>query len=105
MGRFAPLLPELILSIGGTILMMLAAFTGRRGSALTNWLAVALLLVATAALIGAPSHAGTVFDNFVSEDLFASFGKAIIYPAAASRSSPRTGGSSVTPSIHPNMQC
>src|SRR6478672_10784307 len=83
MGRFAPLLPELILSIGGTILMMLAAFTGRRGSALTNWLAVALLLVATAALIGAPSHAGTVFDNFVSEDLFASFGKAIIYPAAA----------------------
>src|SRR4051794_4294225 len=83
MGRFAPLLPELILSIGGTVLMMVAAFTGRRGSALTNWLAVALLLVATAALIGAPSHAGTVFDNFVSEDLFASFGKAIIYPAAA----------------------
>ena len=32
MGRFAALLPELILSIGGTILMMIAAFTGRRGS-------------------------------------------------------------------------
>jgi NADH-quinone oxidoreductase subunit N len=31
MGRFAPLLPELILSIGGTILMMVAAFSGRRG--------------------------------------------------------------------------
>ena len=29
MGRFAALLPELILSIGGTILMMVAAFTGR----------------------------------------------------------------------------
>ena len=83
MGRFAPLLPELILSIGGTILMMVAAFTGRRGSGTVSWLAVLLLLGATAALVGAPSHAGPVYDNFVSADLFASFGKAIIFPAAA----------------------
>ena len=83
MGRFAALLPELILSIGGTILMILAAFTGRRGTALVNWLAVALLLAATAALVGAPSHAGPVFDGLVTEDLFASFGRAIMYPAAA----------------------
>jgi NADH-quinone oxidoreductase subunit N len=82
-GRFAALLPELFLSMGGTVLMMVAAFTGRRGSALVNWLAVALLLIATAALIGAPSHAGPVFDGLVTEDLFASFGKAIIFPAAA----------------------
>ena len=77
------MLPELILSIGGTILMMVAAFTGRRGSGLVSWLAVALLLGATVALIGAPSHAGPVFDGLVTEDLFASFGKAIIFPAAA----------------------
>ena len=83
MSRFAPLLPELILSIGGTILMILAAFTGRRGSALVSWLAVALLLAATVALIGPPSHAGPVFDGLVTADLFASFGKAIIFPAAA----------------------
>ena len=63
--------------------MMVAAFTGRRGTALVNWLAVALLLVATVALIGAPSHAGPVFDGLVTEDLFASFGKAIMFPAAA----------------------
>src|SRR5437868_12718734 len=81
--RFAPILPELILSIGGTILMMVAAFAGRRGSGLTSWLAVALLLIATLALIGAPSHAGPIFDGFVGADLFASFGKAIIFPAAA----------------------
>ena len=31
MNRFAPLLPELILTFGGTALMMVAAFTGRRG--------------------------------------------------------------------------
>lgn len=83
MSRFAPLLPELILSIGGTILMMVAAFTGRRGSAMTSWLAVGLLLAATAALVGAPSHAGPIFDGFVGADLFASFGKAIVFPAAA----------------------
>ena len=83
MGRFAPLLPELILSIGGTILMMVAAFTGRRGSGVTSWLAVALLLAATLALVGPPSHAGPIFDGFVGADLFASFGKAIIFPAAA----------------------
>jgi NADH-quinone oxidoreductase subunit N len=82
MARFAALLPELILSIGGTILMMAAAFAGRRGSAVINWLAVALLLAATAALVGAPSHAGPIWDGFVSEDLFASFGRAIIYPAS-----------------------
>ena len=83
MGRFAALVPELILSIGGTILMIMAAFAGRRGSGWVNWLAVVLLLAATAALIGAPSHAGPVFDGLMSEDLFASFGKAIIFPAAA----------------------
>jgi NADH-quinone oxidoreductase subunit N len=83
MGRFDALVPELILSIGGTILMMVAAFTGRRGSALVNWLAVALLLAATVALIGAPSHAGPIFDGLVSGDLFASFGKVIIFIASA----------------------
>ena len=83
MSRFAPILPELILSIGGTILMMVAAFTGRRGSGLVSWLAIALLLGATVALVGAPSHAGPVFDGLLAADLFASFGKAIIFPAAA----------------------
>ena len=83
MARFAALVPELILSIGGTILMLMAAFAGRRGSGMINWLAVILLLAATATLIGAPSHAGPVFDGLMSEDLFASFGKAIIFPAAA----------------------
>ena len=82
MDRFAPILPEIILTIGGTILMMVAAFAGRRGG-LVSWLAVALLLGATAALVGAPSHAGAVFDGLISADLFGSFGKAIIFPSAA----------------------
>jgi NADH-quinone oxidoreductase subunit N len=83
MGRFAPILPELILSIGATILMVAAAFAGRKGSSAVTWLAVALLLAATVALVGAPSHAGPQFDGLISADLFASFGKALIFPAAA----------------------
>ena len=83
MDRFAPLLPEIILAVGGLVLMMLAAFTGRRGTALVSWLAVALLIAATIALIGPPSHAGPLFDGMVSADLFASFGKAVIVPSAA----------------------
>ncbi len=83
MSRFAPLLPEIILAVGGTILMIVAAFAGRRGAGLTSWLAVALLLAATVALIGAPSHAGPIFAGMVTADMFASYGKAIIFPAAA----------------------
>jgi NADH-quinone oxidoreductase subunit N len=83
MDRFAPLLPEIILAVGGLVLMMLAAFTGRRGTALVSWLAVALLIADTIALIGPPSHAGPLFDGMVSADLFASFGKAVIFPSAA----------------------
>jgi NADH-quinone oxidoreductase subunit N len=83
MGRFAPLLPEIMLTVGGLVLMMIAAFTGRRGTALVSWLAVALLLGASVALIGPPSHAGPIFDGLVSADLFGSFGKAVMFPAAA----------------------
>ena len=81
--RFAPILPELILSIGATVLMMAAAFSGRRASGAIGWLSIALLIGATFALIGAPSHAGPVFDGLVTADLFGAFGKAIIFPAAA----------------------
>jgi NADH-quinone oxidoreductase subunit N len=81
--RFAPILPELILSIGATVLMMVSAFGGRRVSAVVSWLSVALLIVATFALVGAPSNAGPQFEGLLSADLFASFGKALIFPSAA----------------------
>jgi NADH-quinone oxidoreductase subunit N len=83
MARFAPLLPEIILAIGAIVLMMASAFVTRRGSGIVSWLAVTLLAAATLALIGSPSHAGPLFDGLVAADLFASFGKAVIFPAAA----------------------
>ena len=56
--NFAPILPELILTIGAIALMMVAAFAGKRGSALTSWGAIALLLGAAVALLGQPQSAG-----------------------------------------------
>lgn len=81
--QFAALLPEIILVIGATALMMVAAFGGRRSTSLVSWLSVALLLGATVALIGAPSTAGAIFDGLYAADAFATFGKALIFPAAA----------------------
>ena len=81
--QFAPILPEIILTIGAIVLMMVAAFAGRRGSGFVSWASVLLLVGATVALTGAPSHAGPQFGGLVSADLFSSFGKAIIFPAAA----------------------
>jgi NADH-quinone oxidoreductase subunit N len=83
MPGFAPLLPEIILTVGAILLMMVAAIAGRRGGAAVHWLSVALLLAATAALIGAPSHAGPIYYGLFTADLFGAFGKAIIFPAAA----------------------
>ena len=83
MSYFAAILPEIILTVGAIVLMLVAAFADRRASGLISWLSVALLIVATVALIGAPTHAGPVFGGLIAADGFASFGKAIVFPAAA----------------------
>jgi NADH-quinone oxidoreductase subunit N len=83
MNQFAPILPEVILTLGAIALMMVSAFVGRRGAALTSWAAVALLIAATVALIGAPSHAGPLFGGLMKADLFGAFGKALMFPSAA----------------------
>jgi NADH-quinone oxidoreductase subunit N len=81
--NLAPILPELILTIGSIVLMMVAAFLGRRGSALTSWASVVLLLVASMALVGQPQSAGVLFGGQLVADGFGAFGKLIIYLCAA----------------------
>ncbi len=83
MSYFAAILPELVLTIGGLALMMAAAFAGRRSVGVLSWIAIAMLVGATVALIGAPSNAGPVFGGLISADAFAAFAKVIIFPAAA----------------------
>ena len=82
MNQFAPILPEIILTVGAIVLMMVAAFGGRRSGGLVSWAAVAVLILATVALKGAPSNTGIIFGGLVSADLFGSFGKAVIFIAS-----------------------
>jgi len=81
--NLAPILPELILTIGAIVLMMVAAFLGRRGSALCSWASVALLLGSCVALIGEPTNAGALFGGLIVADTFGALGKVIIYLCAA----------------------
>ena len=81
--NFAALLPETLLSLGAIVLMMVAAFMGRRSAALTSWAAVALLLIATLTLLGQPQTAGPLFDGLIAADGFGAFGKLIIFLSAA----------------------
>ena len=81
--NFAAIFPEAILTVGAIILMMVAAFKGRRGSAITSWTSVALLLVASVALLGAPQTDGALFGGLVAADGFGAFGKLLIYLCSA----------------------
>ncbi len=81
--NLAPILPELILTIGAIVLMMVAAFLGRRGSSLCSWASIALLLVAAATLAGQPSSAGVLFGGQLAADSFGAFGKLVVYLCAA----------------------
>jgi NADH-quinone oxidoreductase subunit N len=83
MSYFAAILPEIILTVGAIVLMMAAAFAGRRASAAISWAGIALLIAATFALMGAPTHAGPAFGGLIAADGFASFGKVVIFLSAA----------------------
>ena len=77
------ILPEIILTLGGLVLMMVAAFGGRRSGGVVSWAAVALLVAATVALVGPPTHAGAIFGGLLAADGFGAFGKVVIFIAAA----------------------
>ena len=81
--NFAAFLPELLLTVGAILLMMVAAFMGRRGAALTSWSAVALLIAATISLLGAPQTDGPLFGGLIVADGFGAFGKLLIFLGAA----------------------
>ena len=81
--NFAAILPEIILTIGALVLMMVAAVLGRRASALCSWATVLLLIGASIALLGEPQNAGALFGGLIAADGFGAFGKLVIYLCAA----------------------
>jgi len=83
MGPLSAILPELLLSAGAIILMIVAAFGGSRVSRLNHILAVLLLIGASIALIGSPQTAGPLFGGLIVADSFGALGKLIIFLSAA----------------------
>ena len=81
--NFAAILPEIVLTVGALVLMMVAAVLGRRASALCNWASVLLLIGASVALLGEPQEAGVLFGGLIAADGFGAFGKLVIYLCAA----------------------
>jgi NADH-quinone oxidoreductase subunit N len=81
---FASVLPEIVLTIAGLILMLVAAYAGDGSARLVSWLSVASLALA-AVVLGQPAvHAGgEIFDGLYRADAFAAFAKALIFVAAA----------------------
>ena len=76
-------LPELILSIGALVLMLVAAWAGDKATQAISWAAVALFAAAALALLGPAGHGGIAFDGLYKADAFAAFAKLLIYIAAA----------------------
>lgn len=73
-------LPELVLSLGGIVTMMIAAFAGDRSARAINWLAILLLAVAA---VLACTREGVAFGGLYTADAFAAFAKVLVYASAA----------------------
>lgn len=81
--NLAMVLPEIVLSLGGLVLLMVSAWGGRSVSRGVSWVSVAVLMGAGIALIGPASAGGIAFDGLYNADLFAAFAKVLIFFAAA----------------------
>jgi NADH-quinone oxidoreductase subunit N len=75
--------PEMILSIGALLLLLVAGWRGDEASSGIGWAAVAVLAGAAFSLMGAPSHAGIAYGGLYRADAFAGYSKLLIYIASA----------------------
>ncbi|SMF75661.1 NADH-quinone oxidoreductase subunit NuoN [Allosphingosinicella indica] len=81
---FARIAPELILAVGATDLLLLAAFRQTPGAyRFICWSSVALLALAALSLLGPAGNGGALFDGQYQADPFAAFAKVLIFLASA----------------------
>jgi NADH-quinone oxidoreductase subunit N len=83
MASLAAVGPELVLTVGALLLLMVAAYVGDRATVAVSWLSVLALAIAGAMLALPGTIAGTVFDGLYRGDAFAAFAKVLIYASAA----------------------
>ncbi len=81
--QLSMVLPEIVLSVGGLALLMVAAWGGQAVSRAVSWVSVAVLVGAGVALFGPASAGGVAFDRLYNADLFSAFAKVLIFFAAA----------------------
>ncbi|TKD50832.1 NADH-quinone oxidoreductase subunit NuoN [Sphingomonas baiyangensis] len=77
------ILPELVLTVGALVLLLVAAWGGQGSTRAVSLASVAVLAGAGIALIGPASSGGVAFDGLYRADAFAAFAKVLIYTAAA----------------------
>jgi NADH-quinone oxidoreductase subunit N len=82
-GYILDTLPELILSIGAMLLLLVAAWRGDGATRGIGWASVVLLLAAGLSLLGPAGHAGNAFGGLYHADAFAAYAKVLIYIGAA----------------------
>jgi NADH-quinone oxidoreductase subunit N len=76
-------LPEIVLTLGAILLLMMAAFLGDRISRLATWMAAGFFVVAAFFLPALTVPEGVGFDGLFIADGFAAFSKILIYVSAA----------------------
>lgn len=81
--NLAMTLPEVVLSLGALVLMLVAAWGGHGSARAVSWTAVAVLGGAAVALAAPAATGGLAFDGLYHADAFAVFAKVLIYGAAA----------------------
>ena len=83
MGNYLYLvLPELILTGAGLLLLMVGAWAGDKAATAITWAAAAFLLVAAIFIPYGTGAEALAFDGLVTSDSFARFGRILVYGAA-----------------------
>jgi NADH-quinone oxidoreductase subunit N len=77
------ILPELVLTVGALVLMLVAAWGGQGSTRAVSWASVAVLIGAGIALAGPASSGAEAFDGLFRADAFAAYAKVLIYVATA----------------------
>ena len=81
--NLAMTLPEIVLSLGAIVLMLVSAWGGNASTRAVSWASVAVLVGAGIALIGPASSGGSAFGGLYRADAFAAFAKVLIYITTA----------------------
>lgn len=81
--NIAMTLPEVVLSVGSLVLMLVAAWGGQGSARGIAWTSIAVLAGAIIALAGPASTGGEAFFGLYRADAFAAFAKALIFGSAA----------------------